>query len=172
MFIGDRQTFAVEIEIRERVNGWVYGTFLFWLSGVAVGDAHDDSVDLQGCASWVRDFLNFPRDRVDAEIFDMPADRVFRILYHSVMSGPDDGQNAQEVLEDSRGNVFSRFHVSHLGMSSFNDVSILLVENDSGRQRFVWQQGNNPIHDTILPKHQVRNVLDNTVKWFQSETGY
>jgi hypothetical protein len=39
--------------------------------------------------------------------------------------------------------IFSRFHISRLGMSSFDAIDLLLVSTSDGHERCVWRNARN-----------------------------
>ena len=165
MIIGDKQKFAVEINVLDTVDGWIFGVLLFWIAGIVVGDPEEKTVDLKGCINWVRDFLGNARNRKEDELFEMDKKRAFLLLCPSVIQGNQDTEFVKGKYEDA----FSRFHISHLGMTSFDDVNILLVENSSGSQRCIWQQGENEVQDATFEEGEIRAVMTDLVQWFDME---
>ena len=122
MLIGDKQNFAIEIKLLEIVDGWMFGTFLFWLAGEAVGDQRDRQVDLKGCINWLKDFGHNSRNRFEPGLYNMELNRAFLLLNESVIPGKQDIIFVKEPYDD----VFSRFHIEHLGMSSFDQLNMIL----------------------------------------------
>ena len=56
MLFGDNNKFSIEYKVTERMDDWVFGHFLFWICGQAVGN-WDDSTDLKGCLNWLKNFI-------------------------------------------------------------------------------------------------------------------
>ncbi|WP_165390856.1 Imm42 family immunity protein [Pseudoduganella lutea] len=153
--VDDKALFAVEWDLTATVDGWVFGVFTFLIGDVCVGDPEDTSVDMLGVARWVRDFLSVPRNRFEEGLFAMPAERVYALLAGSVLAGGGDSGAHVEPYE----NTFARFHLSHLGMSSFDAVTLLLVKDENGAERCIWQIGSGPVSDACFPPSTLESVL-------------
>ncbi|WP_091242170.1 Imm42 family immunity protein [Aquimonas voraii] len=155
MRIGDGGRFCVEYEIAETVETWVFGKLCFIVDGSIVGDPGDRSVDLKGCLRWLEEFLAQPKARYEPGLFDMPKEQAFLRLGASVLTSEDGGDFAKEIYEDTYG----RFHISHLGMSSFDSVVLLLAQDEKGRSRLIWKDGAGGLHEAVLPAGEVERVL-------------
>ena len=163
MLIGDKKSMAIEIEILEIIEGWIFGTFFFWLSGKIVGDPKDRQVDLQGCTNWLKDFVENPRDRFEPNLYNMEMGQVFLLLNASVISGNQDVYFAKEPFEDT----FSRFHIEHLGMSSFDQLNMVLIENENQQQRCIWQQNDQEIKEAFLTKGEIQKIAKMAIDYFE-----
>lgn len=159
MLFGSRERFAVECEIAEAVNGWVLGTFCLWINGQVVGDQNDNSVDLNGCLNWLRDLVSKPRNRHEPGLYEMSKDQVFLRLASSVLASDDPHDFVKERYQDT----FSRFHISHIGMSSFDRVTILFLKNEHGMERLVWKTGNKEIADAYLSAGEIEHVFSESI---------
>ena len=60
-------------------------------------------------------------------------------------------------------------HISHVGMSSFDKVTILLVEGQRGEQRCIFQQGDAEIMDAFFPPGTMQRVAADCVGWFSAQ---
>lgn len=161
MLVGDKQYFAIEIEIVEIVDSWVLGSFLFWISDVAIGDKDDKSVDLRGCISWLKDFVTVPRNRYEPTLYALSKEQVYKQLCESVLVGDISNDDMVE-------NAFSRFYISHIGMSSFDHVTIALIDNQQGDVRFIWQQNAEEVQSTYLKIDGVNDVVSRTIMNFEA----
>jgi hypothetical protein len=161
MIAGRQERFAIEAEPQEEVDGWVLGRFRFWLCGQPVGD-WDDSADLKGCVRWLRDFASVPRDRYEPALAAAPAEEVFRCLYDPVMG---EGRSSTP-FEDA----FARFHVSHLGMSAFEQFDILLLYDAHGGERCLWRRaGAAKIEECRLWRNEMEAVAEEFCYLFERE---
>lgn len=154
MIVGDKNRFAIEAEPESFPERWILGRFRFWINGKEVGD-WDDVADLKGCCWWLRDFQSNPRDRFDASLVGLAADDIFRLLYDAVF-----GPNAVvDPEEQPIPNAMPRFHLSNLGMSSFEQFDLLLVKDEAGRERFLWRKaGSSLIHEFFLEPNEMELV--------------
>ncbi|MYM81284.1 hypothetical protein GTP44_04835 [Duganella sp. FT50W] len=150
MLFGNKNKFAVECDVTLTTTRWVYGYFWFYLNGHRIGSEDDSSVDLNGCRNWIRDFVNEPCDRYEEHLYDLPKDVVFELLA---------GENAEVDGYRKYDNIYARFHISYLGMSSFDEWTILLVKNELGHERCVWRHRENEILEAYLEKDELENVL-------------
>lgn len=155
MIAGEAERFAIEAEIEERVEGWVLGHFRFWICGDPVGD-WTDSVDLLGCLRWLKDFCDHPRNRYEAGLFELPPRQVFDRVFDPVMAGSKRHVGLPEVRD-----AYSRFHISHLGMSSLERFDILLLTDEHGAGRCLWRElDNGQIHDCRFRAGEMEAVVD------------
>lgn len=162
MLIGDRNEFAIEAELVVTVGTWALGRFVFWLDRHLVGDSTDEAVDLKGCMGWLQDFVENQRNRYEPGLYRWPKELVFRRLCAGVLDAAAPGDGDKELYQNS----FSRFHVSHLGMSSFDHVTILLVTDKVGRQRCIWQSGEEPVREAYLPPGRMEEVASRCIERF------
>jgi hypothetical protein len=165
MLFGDKGLFAIECELTEQINGWVFGHILFWLCGNAVGN-WEDSTDLKGCFNWLKKFVNEVCSRFERALMELNKEAVFKLLYDSVMFTEDSDIKETPKFDD----IFSRFHISHLGMSSFEQFDILLIEQPDGEQRCIWRYaGNNDVHECYLPKGEMQRVAKICYTWLETK---
>ncbi len=80
MLVGRHDRFAIEAELEEVIDGWILGRFRFWLCGEPVGN-WDDTADLRGCVSWLRDFAARPRDRFEPSLAGATPQEIFKNVY-------------------------------------------------------------------------------------------
>lgn len=154
MLIGRRERFAIEAEQETASNGWVFARFRFWLCGQAVGN-WDDVVDMKGCLHWLRDFAENPRDRYDPQLEGANPQRVFSLVCDPVIgTGGIPHPEAQPIPH-----AFSRFHIAHLGMSSFELFDVLLVKDQHGGERCLWRKaGDEAINECRLWRNEMEAV--------------
>lgn len=147
--------FFVEYEIFQKLDGWILGRFVFIADGLIIGNYHDQSVDLQGCLYWLNEFLHEPVNRYEPDLFYMPKDQVFIRIGSSVLANEDENNFVSEVYEDT----YRRFHISHLGMSSFDSTVLLLVQDENENSRLIWKDDSNILHDVICGKGEIERAL-------------
>lgn len=167
MLFGNKKTFAIECEITEQIDDWVFGHFLFWLCDNSIGD-REDSTDLKGCLMWLKDFLNTKRNRFEREIINIDKYTLFDLLYNSVI--PTNEKCEHEAKFDD---IFSRFHISHIGMSSFDNFDILLIELPHKIYRCLWRSvDNKEIKECYIPKNDMENITKICSDWLENEIKY
>lgn len=166
MFVGDKSLFAVEWSVSDVVDGWVFGNFLFWIRGSAVGNPDDGSVDLLAVTRWVKAFLTEPKDRFEDGLFDMPREQAYEWLAASVLFHEDPENRVEERYPDT----FARFHITHIGMSSFDAVTLLLVTDKDGNERCIWKDGSHHIVDACLPASEIERVLSQFLLQFDPQS--
>jgi hypothetical protein len=149
MIVGNPQRFAIDAEPEDPVDGWIFGRFRFWLGATPVGN-WDDAADLLGCVKWLEDFTSNPRNRLEPRLEGLSATELIRILYDDYMTLPyQPGVDACDIPD-----IFSRFHISRLGMSSFDAVDLLLVSTSDGHDRCV-----------TLAMERLANINSSGVRW-------
>jgi hypothetical protein len=134
MLVGIKERFAIEAEPDSFIDGWILGRFRFWIGGCEVGN-WNDIADLKGCYAWLRDFEQIPRKRYEPSLSDLSAQEVFRKVFDPVMPG---GISHPDELPIT--NSYHRFHISHLGMSSFERFDILLLTDEHGAEWCMWRR--------------------------------
>ena len=163
MIFGDESKFAIDCSVVEIVDEWVFGKFLVIINNYTLGDFDDESVDLNGCVNWIKDFLERPKNRYEAGLFEMKSDELYKVIGAPVLVH----ENPDRLLQEKYQDTYSRFHISHLGMSSFEFVVFLLLKNENGVERCVWRVRDGNILDFTLPPDTIENVLIEFVKNFK-----
>jgi len=160
MLVGDKSKFAVQITVKEAVDGWILGSYLLWACGTSIGNEGDCSVDLKGCRSWMSDFVETPRDRYEVGLYEMDKLQVYVRLASAVLPGQNPSGFAKEMYVD----IFSRFHLSHIGMSSFDNVTLLLLKNEKGLERLIWRSGDGEIKDALFEDGEIERVFREAIR--------
>lgn len=165
MLNGSIEKFAIEAIVVERPKGWILGHFRFWINGKPVGD-WDDTVDLKGCVEWLLDFVSNPKNRYEPGLDSKSAEDIFEIAYDPVIAGTVTVDDAELPIPDP----FARFHISHLGMSSFEAFDILLLKNELGMERVLWRRaGETKIEECLLDPDTMESTALAFCSEFQSE---
>ncbi|WP_266160582.1 Imm42 family immunity protein [Dyella silvatica] len=160
MLVGNKNKFAVHIDVKGIHDGWVFGTYIFWVNGASIGDENDDSVDLKGCWNWMRDFVESSMNRYEPGLYEMDKVQAYIYLAASVLPREMSFGFAEEIYSDT----YERFHVSHIGMSSFDRVTLLMLTNEQGMERLVWREGDGDIQDAYLGAGQLESVFADAVR--------
>lgn len=158
----DHKSVELKISPTKRVETWVYGTFQLRLGGSLIGDEHDNGVDLMGCINWLSDFIAKPRDRLVPELMVAPKEVVWQNIVVPVF---------ESVTDVKYPDVFSRFHLSHLGMSAFDRVIIVMINDGKEQERYVWQQGEEPIQDFLAPIGSLEVAATEAITLFYEQMG-
>lgn len=92
---------------------------------------------------------------------------VFARLVTPVLVGMG-SKDAPEIYDGT----FARFHISHLGMSSFERVVMVLIE-DSEHQRCVWAEGdawkNGLFKEAVYPVGHMQQIAAEFCRIFKRE---
>ena len=160
---GDTQKFAIAAEITGIYGGWLLGRFRFIFHNRACGNWEDDA-DLRGCYGWLKDFFEKSRDRFEPGLFELPAVKVYERLIMPVFSQPEHAQ-----VSESYQNTFDRFQIGHLGMSSFDNIAVVLIEN-AAIQRCVWiDWRTEEILEDTFPAGEMQRVAAEFCKLLKAE---
>ncbi len=168
MLIGQKEQFAIECQIEQITHQevlWIFGRFRFWAKKDPIGD-WEDVVDLRGCRHWMEDFVKYPQDRFEPELIGKSKEEIFHLLFDSFMP-------ISNRLDTGRKPPFkgveTRFHISHLGMSSFDHFDVLLVES-KGEQRILWRDAHDmEIKEAFLPPGEVQRLAKEFCEWFDEQ---
>src|SRR5688572_7749235 len=160
---GDNRVFAIAAEITGTESGWIFGRFRFVFHSYPCGNWSDET-DLKACYSWLKDFIENPRARFEPGLMEMSNSDVFDRLIKPVLA-----DESKAVIPEAYQDTFSRFHISHLGMSSFDRIIMVLIES-SELQRCVWHvQGEPQIHDDRFPSGHMQQVAMEFCRLFERE---
>jgi len=160
MIFGNRDDLAIEISIVQTVDSWVFGKFLLWINSSQIGDELDEAVDLKGCVNWLSDFVEATRNRCEPELVNCSLKEAWIEI-----EIPAVGLEYESKYSDS----FSRFHISHIGMSSFDSVVVALVNDGLTKERFIWQSGRASVDEYTCQLGSLANVSKEVIAWFQGE---
>lgn len=150
-----------KITIKEMIDNWLYGNFLLLLRGNFIGNVNDDYVDLKGCINWLSDFVVNPQDRYAPELMLPPKEVVWQLIVTPVFE-------AVETIEYPDSS--SRFHISRLGMSSFDQVTLVMFNDGRMHERILWQQGKDEIREFIAPIGSLEVAAKEAITWFHEVT--
>ena len=151
---GDKRSLAMEAEIEEVTATWAWGRFRMWVQGQPIGN-WEDIADLRGIVRWLRDLIDNPRRRRDVALDGHSKEGIFRLIYDPVMAGSA-RPGTTLPIEDA----FARFHIAHVGMSSFDAYDILLLEESTGQQRLLWRLREGAIQESYLLPHEMERVAE------------
>ena len=158
MLFGDKSKAAFEVTIVEMVEGWIFGTFILWINNSSIGDKEDQSVDLKGCINWLRDLTQNPVNRFDEWLCTLPKNEVWEYVVTQTMQWP---QSKSSLIPDA----FTRFHVTHVGMSSFDNYTVVLIRGP-GKDRCLWQLKNEELHDEHIDQLAIEKSAKHLIDWF------
>jgi hypothetical protein len=138
------------------------GRFRFVFYGQACGN-WDDETDLKACYSWLKDFAEIPRQRFEPGLMELSSNDIFKRLVEPIL-----GQESDEREPECYPDTFSRFHISHLGMSSFDQVTMVLIEDDK-IQRCVWRSDTGALNDCRFESGLMQKVAKDFCNIFEIE---
>jgi hypothetical protein len=153
MIIGNSKLFAIECEIKN-IDSYemILGHFRFWIDSLPVGD-WEDLAYLTGIVSWICAFALSDTNRYEALLEGKSKELVYQLLYESVMVRPEIEDTLPQLFDD----IYSRFHISYIGMSSFDNLSMLLIESPS-YQRVIWRVLEGEVQEMFLPPNEMQRV--------------
>lgn len=151
---GDPSRFAVKWEATYPGETPV-GRFAVFIDGHEVGDLSDDGTYMLGCFCHTLELTEHWHDKFEPGLFEMDKLQAFETLVYPVYGAPHGGKAPEEIYP----NIYGRFHIHHIGMSSMDDFLLLVMKSDQGETRFIWQQGRGEIHEAHLPAEEVEAVF-------------
>ncbi len=157
MTFGDPRTVSIHVSPKETIGTWIYGSFLLRLGDSTVGDENDAAVHLNGCINWLTKFVESPGDGCAPELMTESNNDIWQRL----VVEPNENIELREA--------FSRFHISHIGMSSFNQVTLVLLNDGQNWERYVWQQRNDAIHDHWAPIGSLKETAQKAIVWYNAQ---
>lgn len=161
MLFGDKSTFAVECEVRETIDTFVYCNFRFWIVGEAIGDWQEDVV-LGTLIHSADVFLLYQGDRG----LDMAEGMSAQLLWQHInkVATSDDANNLRLSLE---GRYRQRYLLHEIAPDSVATVcEVVVVERKDGLQRLLWKiRGGKDLQEMTLPSLTVDRAVGDFCKW-------
>ncbi len=165
MLVGNKERFAIEAEPQAFDLPWIWGRFRFWLGGQTVGN-WDDAAALQACFSWLRDFSRAPPQCTEPTVFELESEEVFRLLVTPVLGPGGIADPGRQPIPYA----YERFHITHLGMSSFDPYVLVLVKNAVGAERCLWRKHDEEeLHECRLLAGEMEKVAADFCEAFESQ---
>ena len=165
MIAGNPESFAIEVEAREVEGEWIWGGFRFWLGNHQIGDWEVPAA-LHLCCGWLRKLCEQPPDCVHQGLANSPPEKVFSLVVDPVM-GPDG------VADPSRQPIpfaYERFHIAHVGMSSFDSYVVVLIKDSVGNERCLWWHDEDAtMGDHWLEPGEMERVIGSFCERFEHE---
>jgi Immunity protein 42 len=177
MLFGDPSVFAIECEIIDKIDKWVFADFRFWAVSEPIGD-YDDSMDLLGGVYYLKESIKCAEYR-HAHVFnDLSKEEIFRIVFDSIMITVPKGESIRSLpLEPdlpydydsslAQSKMRSGCHLDAVGMSSFCDKwNIILVENSNLWQRLIWRNLDTmELKEALFPPNRFEQVAQSFLDW-------
>jgi len=151
---GDPSRFAVKWEATFPGEQPI-GRFALVVMGDEVGDFSDNGTSLIGCYNWTADLLHHVRDRFEPGLFEMDRGQAFETLVHPVFGH----YYGVECPPEPYADIYGRFHIQHIGMTSMEKFVLLLIQNEQGESRLIWQEDYGEIREACFDAGEVEDVL-------------
>lgn len=167
MLVGNPERFAIEAEPREAEGVWTWGGFRFLLGNRSVGN-WEDAAALQLCRGWLRKLCDHPQNCTDPYVASCIPEEVFALVVDPV-SGP---AGIADPTKQPIPFAYERFHITHVGMSSFDSYTVLLIKDEIGNERCLWRQGmGGPIEEQWLRPGEIEGVIQTFCEQSEREWG-
>ncbi len=152
---GTKELFQLTVKIVYPIDPkWVFGNLIFEIKNQQIGD-WNDLVSVKACYNWMNDFLEYKIERKEP-LIETNMTAVFEYLYNSIFKN----------FENAKKLYYSKYSIAHLGMSSFNDFSVFLIETDL-YQRVIWKnQPEYGINEVFFPPYTLQQVIKEFCIWF------
>src|SRR5262245_60508085 len=147
MLLGDQSTFAIECEIRDIVDGFIYCNFRFWIQGNPIGDWNKEAV-LGVLIHSANIIMEYQGNRYIVQVDTVDPNALWG--YIDRISHSDDPDEMEMALEEHYG---PRFLLHQLADDSVATVcKVIIVEHSNGIQRLLWKKiDSSDIQEIILP---------------------
>jgi len=155
MIFGDKNSFAIESAIYFQHEAFIRGQFGMWAHGEAIGN-FEDSVALQGCANWLQDFLVYSGQRLYEDCENVSDD----VIMSTILEHIDNYE-----IEDSH--IWrDKYILTDAGMSSFNNLEVILIECSDGSERLIWAElGRNEAKSISLRAGEFEIAANEFLQW-------
>ncbi|MBQ1863927.1 MAG: hypothetical protein II561_08120 [Thermoguttaceae bacterium] len=176
-----KDTFAFQFDIKDIIisqgRKWVYGSFLLWIQGKSIGDPYDYAV-LDHCYGWICDFEDLHMHQDTQEFSSLSAQEIWT-LYNKYYLGSGDYASVDEAIEAALNkspedisfgiHMGQELNISEFGMSSFDDVTLLMLDYDPLCKRIIAQQSSEPPMEFIVRKDDILKAIEEFKKLYLAE---
>lgn len=165
MLVGNKARFAIEADPQTIEGEWILGGFRFWLCGCEVGN-WSECTALQYCFAGLRAFSRDSVARAEPSIAHIEGREIFELVVGPVMAPKGIADPQRQPIPFS----YERFHLTHLGMSSFDDFVIVLVKDADGAERCLCRRlGEDEILDCWLAPGEMEQVAERFCDLFEAK---
>ncbi len=148
--IGNRKEFAIQYEIAEIVDQFVYGYICFWINGMQIGELESGTI-ISDVLIFLPPIIKDNGNREHNIFFNMAKEEVYYLLGGQAYF--DDVKYEEMALEET----WARFNIK-IGLDVFNNTVIKLIDNQKG-SRIVFSNDNKVVYDFYLNKGTVDKVF-------------
>ncbi len=161
MLAGEKSTFAVECEIRDVSDSFIYCNFRFWIAGESIGDWDEDLV--LGVLMHSADvFMLYQGDRCLDILSSMSAEQLWQHIEKVTTS-----DNSEDLRLSLEGRYRQRYLLHDIAVDSVATIcKVIIVDRDDGMQRLLWKNnGDNNIQEMTLPKLTIDRAVGDFLRW-------
>lgn len=161
MLSGDKSTFAIECEIRDAVDSFVYCNFRFWIAGKPIGD-WDEELVLGVLMNSAVVYMRYQGNRCLDIANNMNTEQLWNHIDRVVNS--DDPDELHMSLECRYRQRYLLHEISDGSVATV--CKVILVYRNDGMQRLLWKsKGANNIQEMTLPKLTVDKAVADFLHW-------
>jgi hypothetical protein len=162
MIAGSKKLFSIEAKIKSSQENWVFGSIRFWIDSKPIGN-WDDITALNACYNWIQGFSFGKNDNKAEDLFNLPPIQAYELIMAELRGSPTNyGRNLD--IKDPMS-----FDISVLGMSSFDNLDILMIKNEAGIEKCIWKIGNGNVEQFLLPANEMERVASEFCAEFEKE---
>lgn len=165
MLAGDKSTFAVECEIRDVSDSFIYCNFRFWIAGVPIGDWNEELV--LGVLMHAADvFMLYQGERC----LDIPNNISAELLWQHIEKVAN-SDNPEDLRISLEGRYRQRYLLHDIAVDSVATMcKVIVIDRDDGMQRLLWKnKGDNNIQEMTLPELTVDKAVGDFLRWANSQ---
>ena len=152
--IGEKKIFAIQYEVVEVTNQFVYGYICYWVNGMQLGDFSSITI-LCDVLNFLPQIVKDNGNREHDKFFEMEKKNVCYLL------GGQAYLNSKKYEEIALEEMWARFNIE-LGLDVFNGVIIKLIDSQQ-KSRIVFSY-HGDIYEFYLEKGIVDDVMLNFYK--------
>ena len=154
--IGNRKEFAIQYEITNIVDQFVYGHICYWINGMQIGELEYGTI-ISDALIFLPQIVKDNGNREHNSFFNMAKEDVYYLLGGQAYL--DDEKYEEMALEE----MWARFNIK-IGLDVFNNTIIKLIDNQKN-SRIVFSKDNKVIYDFYLD----RGIVDKVFLTFYNE---
>ncbi|MDP1615217.1 MAG: Imm42 family immunity protein [Methylococcales bacterium] len=154
MLVGNKDVFAVEYELDENINAWMYGKVCYWINNIQIGE-YDLGTSLRDVFFALKYSVYDCENRDGGRLCELSPQEIFYHLNETIFGN---NEYSGAVLDTP-----ARFNIG-LQIDVFDNWKIFLVDCDNKSIFFFKMLTEENVHHFVTPKR----YFDTVIKKFYS----
>lgn len=149
--IGDKELFAIEYQVTEAFENFLYGKFCYWIQGMQIGE-YDEGTTLSDMLWRIPYLVKDNGNREHKKLFELELKEVFNVLNSTLF-----GEGNPQYSDISEKEMWARFDIC-MNVDIFYNYKTFLVEFED-IARIIFSDKDGVLHQIYIKKGIVDDVF-------------